>query len=260
MTDRPTPAALPLYQTDLAQTPLPEILVKIHKYNVPGGIACQRGEINKKIYIDGGHITFASSNEPRDALGEKLLREGLITRAEHEEALRRLPATGKRLGAILIDMGAVEGKTLFKALREQINGIVWSVFAWPDGAVSFVPGAPKKLEFVKVEMPILRAVLQGVRRMPDARVLVGRLGTKATIVAKNPELDPAQFTLAAEEQQIYDAASGKATLVELVNSGPLAPADNAKILYGLYALQLITLKQPKHVKVQLKTDGSKYTA
>jgi Domain of unknown function (DUF4388) len=259
MTDRPPSAALPLYQTDLAQTPLPEILVKIHQYHVPGGVVCQRGEVNKRIYIDAGQITFASSNEPQDALGEKLVREALISPADHEEALRRLSTSGKRLGALLIEMGVIEGKALFKALREQISEIVWSIFAWPDGAVSFVPGAPKKLEFVRVEIPIPRAVLQGVRRMPDPRALVSRLGTKATIVARNPEIDPGPFALTDDEQKVYDAVTGKVTLMDLINHGPLAAGDNARILYGLYALQMISLKQPKQVKVQLKTDGSKYT-
>ena len=38
----PEPNA-PLYQTDIAQTPLPEVLVKIHKYKAPGRVDCRRG-------------------------------------------------------------------------------------------------------------------------------------------------------------------------------------------------------------------------
>jgi two-component system OmpR family response regulator len=256
----PNSGALPLYQTDLSQTPLPEILVKIHRYKVPGVIDCRQGQSNKKIYLDNGQISFAESSEVIDSLGQKLLREGRITAEQHEQALERLSGSGKRLGAVLSEMNAVDQRTLFQAVREQIESIVWSIFAWSDGAVSFVPGSATKLEFIKIEIPVSRAVLQGVRRMPEARALVSRLGTKASLVVRNPDSDSSEIDLNEEEKKIYDAVSGKIMLVDLINGGPLTPAENAKIVYGLYALQLIGIRQPGPTKVQLKTDGSKYTA
>ncbi len=250
---RPT---VPLYQSDLAQTPLPEILVTIHRYKAPGVVECRRGEETKRIYLDHGQIIFASSTDRHDSLGDKLLREGKITRQQYDESVRLL-SSGKRQGAILAEMKVLAPKDLFVAVREQIQEIVWSIFAWHDGTVLFTPGRDKHLEFVKIEISVPQAILQGVRHMPDARALVGRLGTKTTLFERTAnKLE--ELALSADEQRLLDAVDGKRVLFELVSTPPLASADNARILYAFFALQLIALKQPKQIKVQVKTEGGKY--
>lgn len=254
MTESPRPAAA-LYQTDLGQTPLPEILVTIRRYKVPGIVECRRDDETKRIYLDRGDIIFASSSRIEDSLGDKLLREGRITREQYDESVRRLRQTGKRHGVTLIEMKLLEPKELFVAVREQIQEIVWSIFGWSGGTVAFTPGRDKHLEFVKIEIPIPQAVLQGVRRMPDPKTLIARLGTKTTIFERTAnELD----VKLGDEKQILEHVDGKTPLVDLVSRGPLSASDNARILYGLFALQYIAVRQP--VRVQIKTEGGKYGA
>lgn len=254
MTEPPhSPAAL--YQTDLAQTPLPEILVTIHRYKVPGTIECRRGDEVKRVFLDRGQIIFATSTRVDDSLGDKLLREGKITRDQYDESGRRIRTTGKRQGVTLIEMHALQPKDLFVALREQIQEIVWSLFAWQDGSVVFTPGRDKHLEFIKIEIPIPQAILQGVRRMPDARALVARLGTKTTLLERTASA-VADFSLAPDEGELLERVDGRTPLVDLITTPPLTAADNARILYGFLALQLIAIRQP--VRVQIKTESGKH--
>jgi hypothetical protein len=247
-----SPNASPQYQTDLGQTPLPEILVTIHRYKAPGVLVCRRGDTLKKIYFDQGDVIFASSNDIADSLGDKLLREGRITRQQYDESVQRLKTAGKRQGTILAEMKVLEPKDLFLAVRDQVSEIVWSIFSWDGGTVSFNPGRDKHLEFVKLQIPIPQAVLQGVRRMPDARTLIARLGKKTTLLARG---DGAMegVRLNADEQRLLDAANGKRMLAELVNTPPLTAGENARILYALFALRLLTVRQASgQIKVQLK--------
>lgn len=51
-------------------------------------------------------------------VGELLLRKGLITEEQLEEALREQARTGKRLGDILVEKGFIEREILEKVLRE----------------------------------------------------------------------------------------------------------------------------------------------
>ena len=60
--------------------PLAEVLVKIHRYRAPGRVDCRRGDEVKRIYLDHGQIIFATTNQLAESLGDKLLREGRITR------------------------------------------------------------------------------------------------------------------------------------------------------------------------------------
>jgi hypothetical protein len=252
----PEPAS-PLYQTDIAQTPLPEVLIKIHKYRAPGRLDCRRGEEVKRIYLERGDIIFATTNQIAESLGDVLLNGGHITRDQYDESLRRVRATGKRHGTVMVEMRILSSEELFHAVRNHIQGILWSVFAWKFGNVGFTPGRDKRLEFIKVEIPIPQAVMQGVRHMPDARGLVARLGSKATLLAQTGAQIPG-LTLHPEEQALLDVVDGRKVLYELVNTPPLPAGDNARILYGLLCLGLIEPREPHQIKVQIRTDGGKY--
>src|SRR5260370_24962218 len=181
-----SPTAAPMYQTDLAQTPLPEILVTIHRYRAPGMIECRNGDLVKRIYLDRGEIIFATSNQLADSLGDKLLREGKITREQYDASIQLLRKTGKRHGVTLLELRLLEPNDLFVSLRDQIQEIVWSVFEWTSGTVAFRPGREKHLEFVKIEISIAQAVLRGARHLPDAKRLLGRLGTRTTVLERTP--------------------------------------------------------------------------
>ena len=252
----PEPAS-PLYQTDIAQTPLPEVLVKIHKYRAPGRLDCRRGDEVKRVYLERGDIIFATTNQIAESLGDVLLHAGHITPDQYEESLRRVRQTGKRHGTVLVEMKILTSEQLFNAVRDHIQGILWSIFAWDFGVVGFTPGREKRLEFIKVEIPVPQAVMQGVRHMPDARTIVSRLGSKATVFIQSG-LRVEGLTLRPEEQALFDLVDGRRVLYDLVNTPPLSAADNARILYALMTLGLIEPRDPRQIKVQLRTEGGKY--
>lgn len=256
--DQP-PRSRPVYQTDIANTPLPEILVTIHRYKAPGTIECRRGNEQKEIFLDRGQIIFATSNQVRDSLGDKLLHEGKISQEQYDESVRRLVSTGKRQGTILTEMNVIAAEPLFAALREQILDVVWSTFAWDAGSVAFTPGRQKQQEFVKIDIPIPQAILQGVRRVPDPKPLVARLGTKATILTRT-EREVEDLTLDDDERRLLEACDGRSALIDLISLAPLSAANNARILYAFVALQLIAPKSPERIKMNVRTAGDTFSS
>lgn len=237
--------------------PLAEVLVKIHRYRAPGRVDCKRGEEVKRIYLDHGQIVFATTNQLAESLGDKLLREGRINRRQYEESVTRARETGNRHGSTLVEMKLLSPEELFTAVRGQIEEIIWPIFGWDFGTVSFTAGRDKRLEFIKVDIPVPMAILHGVRRVADARSLVARLGTKTTLFARSTGHTEG-LVLDDDEQQLLDTVDGRKVLYELVNTPPLASADNARILYAFFALGLIVPREPRQIKVQLKTDGGKH--
>jgi hypothetical protein len=101
------------------------------------------------------------------------------------------------------------------------------------------------------------AILRGVRHVAEARALVARLGTKTTLFTRATG-HAEGLVLDEDEQHLLDAVDGRKVLYELVNTPPLAASDNARILYAFFALGLIVPREPRQIKVQLKTDGGKY--
>lgn len=246
-------SAKSLFKGDLSQTPLPEVLVTIHRYKAPGVVECVRPGETKHIFIDEGNIIFATSTNIADSLGIRLLQQGIISQAQFDESVEKLKESGaKRQGVILVEMRAIEPKQLFVSVKEQVQDIVWSVFEWAEGTVSFQPGRDRTQEFIKLNFPTRQAVIQGVRRIADARTLVARMGKKATVFARVPDADFSNLALTPEEQVQYELVDGKKALYELIQYGPLAPAENAKILYALFALRLVEVKETAGIKVKVR--------
>jgi len=254
MTDQPSSSKFE-FLGDLAETPLPEILVTIHRYRAPGLIECSRGSEIKRIFIEDGNIIFATSSVVADSLGDRLLGRGLITREQYEESVRLLAGKTKRQGVILVEMRAIQPKELFVEVREQVQAIVWSIFDWESGSVSFQAGRERHTEFIKLAIPIPRAILQGVRSMNDAKRLVARIGTKATVLERASEDPDPDLKLVPDEEVLLASVNGKTALSELINTPPHPPALNAKLLYGLFALRLIKVKE--RIKIQVSTTGSR---
>jgi hypothetical protein len=250
------PAPRPVFETDLTQTPLPEILVTVYRHKAPGTIECRRGNELKQLYLDRGHIVFATSNQVRDSLGDRLLNEGLITREQYDESVRRLLQSDKRQGTILTEMRVLDPDTMLDAVREQIQEIVWSLFAWDGGTASFMPGRDLHREFVKLDIPIPQAVIEGVRHAPDAKMFLSRMGGRHTLLVQSGK-EIAELVLDEDEQLLLDAVDGKRTLGDLVNLMPLAPGVNARLLYAYFVMGLIDVKpsQPIRVKVQTNAGG-----
>jgi hypothetical protein len=254
MTDTANSAPRSEYRGDLSQTPLPEVLATIHRYRAPGTIECRRGAEVKNVFIDNGAIIWASSNNLADSLGQRLVDAGRIDQNAVEQSIQRSRAEGKRQGAILVDMKMLEPKDVFVSVREQVQAIVWSIFEWEDGQVVFRPGRDGQSELIKLNVPIRQAILQGVRRVRDARMLVGRMGTKATVLQRSSS-ELTDLTLAEDEKNLLSHVDGRRTLLELTQTPPLPPSQNAKILYAFHALSAIAPKTP--IKVQVKTAGMK---
>jgi len=244
-----------VFRGDLATTPLPDMLATIHRHGVPGVLNCASGELTKNVHFDGGDIIFASSSDIEESLGESLLKEGLITEDElrlSSDELRRSP--GLRHGTVMVQMGFLEPHQLGSAVRRQVENIVWSLFAWTEGAVTFRVGRFRDDEVYKIQVPTTTAILQGCRHLSDPKEVTARLGGRRSVLQPATRPDHlVGFELEGDEQKLLDLVDGKRSLYELCEIGPMSPGVNARVLYALLTLELIALDQsPGAIKIQVR--------
>lgn len=246
------------YRSDLSSTPLPEVLLTVHKYRVPGTIDCSRGEERKCIYIDEGNIIFATSSDTSDSLGDRLLAKGAISQQQYDESVNRLqaPDNTKRQGTILVEIGALQPRELFVSVLDQVQAIVWSIFDWDSGTVTFAAGRDKHTEFIKLSIPTREAVLEGVRHRGDPKRLLARIGKRTTIVERASGHGAEELTLETSEKELLDKVDGKKTLADIVSGGPPPPPHAARLLYAFFVLGMVRIREP--MKVQFRTLGRKY--
>lgn len=247
-----------VFRGDLAETPFPEILATIHRYGVPGVMELRSTGATKRVFIIDGDVIFATSSDRRESLGDFLLREGQITKAQHRAACDEMARSEeRRLGTILIEKKFLEPEELGPAVREQIQEILWSLFDWEAGSVTFNVGRFRDDEVFKIKVPTARAIVGGCRRIRDGRRATARLGGKKTVLERR-ELPKhlAGLRLEPKERQLLDLVDGKRTLVELCQEGPFSAGVNARLLYAFTVLQMVERSgESGGIRIQVRKDG-----
>ena len=228
------------YRGDLSQTALPEILYTIDRFQVPGVIEASRAGIEKKVYIKEGNVVHATSSDRDDSLGNYLQRSGVLSPEVYAETMTERERTKKRYGVLLIERGALSPGEIYRAIRKQIEAVVWSLFYWQDGSVIYSIGDFREPDAVKIQLPMQQVILQGIKRAPNAKALVSRLGRKETVFEPCYRMeDLIELALDADEYRLLRLVDGKRSLFEVCTQGPHGAAENGKIMYAFQVLQLI---------------------
>lgn len=245
------------YRGDLARTALPEMLHTIFLHRVPGVIESRRGEVSKRIFLRDGAVVHASSSDPHDWLGRHLLSKGIITQQEFDTTMKEREEGGRRYGEMLVERDVVTPGELYESIQEQMRGIVWSLFSWTQGQVGFQIGDFEDRDMVRIHLPMRQVILQGIKRAPDAKALVARLGRKDTVFEPTWVTETLiEAALNEDELKLLRLVNGKRTLYELCTTGPFPPAENARMIYAFHVLRLMKRQQTDPsagvIKIRLK--------
>lgn len=247
-----------IFKGSLAENPLPEVLQKINYYKVPGVLTSEDSQGKKQIFIVGGEIIFASSSFPQDRLGEFLLEQERITSAQYETSVRDMRSTNKRQGTVLVEAGVLTPQELFESVKQQVMAIVWSLFNWTDGEVTFKVGKYKDDEIIKLNLDTRFAILEGIKRMKDPKRLVKRLGRREDVFEPTDHaltLLPS-LPLSTEDKGVFRLVDGERTFLQVIQTSSVDSGKTAKILYALFILGLI---RKKNDSVSIATPGSGVT-
>lgn len=105
------------------------------------------------------------TREVGNRLGELLVRAGLLSRQQLQEALTRQQKGKKRLGHVLLETGMVPQRQLADFIRLQTRETLFNAFMMKRGTYEFLPGvettpAPELAPGLRWE----HALMEGVRR------------------------------------------------------------------------------------------------
>ena len=229
------------YRGDLAEKGLPEILYTIDRFQVAGVIEAEKDGVVKSVHIKDGRVIHAASSDLNDSLGTFLRRRGKLSEDLYSETMRIRGETERRYGEVLVEAGILAPLEVYEAIRQHLEAIVWSLFSWQQGAVLFSIGdfAPPNNR-VRIELPMPQVILHGIKRAPNARALVSRLGKRETVFEPYWEHEYLiEAGLDKAEYELLQLVDGQRSLLEVCADGPFSAAENAKLMYGFYVLGLI---------------------
>ena len=150
----------------------------------------------------------------------------------------------RRYGAVLVQLGMLTEEELRAAVTDQVKEILWSVFDWERGEVTFEAGTFRSDEVIRLDIPTPQAILDGAKRMKDPKRCVARLGPSWTVFERGDETpERLELSLSSAERQFLARADGMRTLRDLVAQGPGDVALNVRILYAFWVLKLIVRRE-----------------
>jgi hypothetical protein len=218
------------------------LLAKMFAQGATGRIAFCRDDLEVIVYFDRGRPVFASSNEPRDRMGELLLREGKITAAQYERCHAVVTESGRRMGEILVGFGYLKRRELLPAVRRHVEDVVYSLFGWDHGSYVILVDAQPSAERIRLSRHPAALILEGIRRKLDRTSLERLVGPPSTVI-EVPDRDRlggiiTTGDLSPEERIALAAFDGQADLAQVAATAGLDVTDVLPLAWGLCVLGL----------------------
>jgi hypothetical protein len=140
---------------------------------------------------------------------------------------------GKRLGTILVDMGALDARELVKVVVDHTLEIIYGAFQWTEGLYHFTEAVGANEDIVlKLSTPEI--ILEGIRRIDRwSRIerAVGGLETRYERVDGYQKLMP-QMTLSPDKQALLTDLATVKDLASICRGSSLPHFEVCRTLWA----------------------------
>jgi hypothetical protein len=218
---------------------LPEVLQWIASARKTGTLHLERRSVQKRIYFQGGAIYTSWSNDPRESMGQILVRERLITEEQLFKALLRQEENRRMLGVTLTSDGVVSEEDLRRVLKIKAEESIYDLFLWPEGKFEFKDGETAGDDLIPIELDVTSAIMEGVRRVDEwgrIRTVFSSLDVSFTL----PRGVPDEITDPTERRLLELAGSGL-TLAALSLELRRSEFETAELAFRLHSRGLLAV-------------------
>lgn len=192
-----------------------------------------------------------------DRIGKVLVKTGLISQDELQEALELQQKTLQKIGFILINQEYISKEQLKEALQIQVTQMIYRLFRWssgeyyfdqkskvdPDGDESIPPVSAESILMEGIHMIDEWPVIE--KKISNADLIFRPMIPMSDLEAsdyeeneyKTTELD--KIRLSREEHSVYQLVNGQSNVGEIVESSKFGEFHTCKALYDLLERKII---------------------
>ena len=185
------------------------------------------------IYFEKGRVIHASVLNRPDRLGELLVRNNVVSRADLSAAMElQAHARGLRLGELLVRNGSLTADQLQRYISLQIEEAVYHLFTWSQGSFHFDPDQMPDEGLFLVNINPESLLMEGARRVDEWSLIQKKVPSMDVVFAveKAPTED---VQLTKGQQKLLPLIDGHRTVAELVHESGMVEFEVAKALYEL---------------------------
>lgn len=138
-------------------------LLGLAETEATGILTLTRGQVQKKLFLRAGVLVAAESNLREEALGEILVAMGLLGQSRLPPLLAEVKRRGKKMGAVLVDLGWAAPEDVLAALGEQVRRRAESCLRWAAEETTFEPSEIFVGGVIEHPWPTAPLVFSGLR-------------------------------------------------------------------------------------------------
>ncbi|WP_020676914.1 DUF4388 domain-containing protein [Geopsychrobacter electrodiphilus] len=219
---------------------IPDLLSFFNMFRKTGILHFDLPAGEKSLYFQNGEIVFATSNFPKEDLGELLFATGKVERAALQQA-RDIAQGRTTLGRVLVESGAVSPKDLWLMVRTQVEGIVYQLFTAETGSFSYRAKALDSEQIIRLSMSTQNIIMEGLRRQDEGALFMRKIISLAHF-PKGTDRLPAD--LSQDEKKFYTyARPGQVTAQDLFRKCGMREFDGMRVLYALLEKRMLTMEE-----------------
>jgi hypothetical protein len=232
------------FSGQLSQTPLFVVLRRIQRERFSGTLSVLRDDQVRQLFFEEGELRAARSSREDHRIGATLVRWGYISEKDLAHTLETQRQTRQRIDQILVEKGFVTRAVVDGEARRQMEQIIFSTLAWPDGAFHFEPdtGAGELDVTISFSEDV---IIEGIRRIPESEQFVELLGDLRSVprLTKDP-MNTVALRVLKDAVDVLQRINGERSFEELLESTSSPESATAKILYSMMFAGLVEASPP----------------
>ncbi|GBE01108.1 chaperone protein DnaJ [bacterium BMS3Bbin06] len=234
---------------------LPFVLVRLNRERATGTLRVSTDLFTKKLYLNSGIVIFASSSYEDDRLGEMLLKSGKINLQQYKRSVELLKTTDKRQGAILVELGYLSPKDLFRGVKYQVKEIIYSLFQLENGDFEFLPDEVPAEEVITLKLGMGKLIYEGIKRIDNWTTIqraMPEMNTRLQL-SSDPKSLFQEVELRSEDKETLSLVDGT-TIEEILNESSSGSFEALKTLYALYSIGILEVADASKESISISIE------
>jgi len=225
----------------LVEASLPEV-IQLLAYSLKSGcLSVTDGRNFGNIFLKEGQIIHATIINRTVRIGDKMREKEMFKQQVLDNALRLQKQKKKRIGEILIELGAISRRDLEEQLRIQIEDSIFTMLMWQSGYFNFEENLLPASEEFTIDLSTQELLLAGARRVQDWQKIESKLPAFETVLARSETAHVPGLT--EVEQRVLSLVDGEKSIDEIIQASELNFYDAGKSIFVLLSAGVV--EKPK---------------
>ncbi|MEW6209176.1 MAG: DUF4388 domain-containing protein [Acidobacteriota bacterium] len=241
-------------QGQLGEKLIPDIIRELIQKNASGLLRLTRGKTIKAIFFDNGAPVFAISNLAPDQLENKLVKDGIATPDQINQA-KAMAGKANKIGTMLVQMGVLGEDEMKKLVRAQVMDIILSLFEWNEGEYAFDERIRASHE-VTLDISSADVILEGARHAASLQQISEAIAPSESVIVR-PKINGARLDtgrLMPIESYILSRIDNATAVSEVGAISGLPDEDAQRAVCALVAAGFLKLLDDKREEASEEED------